>query len=167
VRGESVLFSKDSNLWQTPDDLFNALNREFHFTLDVAASKENAKVKMFISAEQDALKSEWSGVCWCNPPYNLTKEFLIRAGTMACLGVTSVLLIPARTDTKYWHEWVSQADEVRFLKGRVKFIGARHGQALNSAPFPSAVVVFRPLTMGTYKRATNYWTWDYRVKGDK
>ncbi len=158
MNGAAVLFSTDRNDWETPHDLFAVLDDEFNFTLDVAASKENSKCKVFISAEQDALVSTWGDVNWCNPPYSKTKWFLARAVEMAAFGHTSVLLIPARTDTKMWHGYVSQADEVRFLKGRVKFVG---GQA--SAPFPSAVVVFRPRPHGFYSRGTHYWTWDWRA----
>lgn len=165
INDKSPLFSRTSDDWETPSDLYMALDREFGFTCDVAASDGNAKHRNFLSIASNALSAPWSGVCFCNPPYSKTKEFLKAAIDSVCLGTTSIILIPSRTDTKYWHELVAQADEVRFLKGRVKFIGAKHGDSINSAPFPSALVIYRPRASNNRTSPTKYWCWDWRAKG--
>lgn len=135
------LFSSATDDWATPQDLFDELNREFKFELDVCASPGNAKCERYFTAEQDGLKQEWSGRCWCNPPYGRTIGLWVaKARESAAAGALVVCLLPARTDTSWWHDDVIEGDaEIRFLKGRLKFGGAD-----NSAPFPSAVVVFRP-----------------------
>ena len=132
---DKVLFAHNSGDWETPQVLFDSLNKEFTFTLDVCASKENAKCKKFFTKEQDGLKQKWGGaMCWCNPPYGRQiYEWVKKASTENC-----VLLLPARTDTKWFHEFVYGKAEIRFIKGRLKF-----GNSNNSAPFPSMVVVFR------------------------
>lgn len=137
---QGVHFSSKSCEWSTPDEFFRMLDAEFRFDLDVCATPLNAKCRRFFSREQDGLSQAWNGTCWCNPPYGREIKFWIekacRDAQDGCC--TVVCLIPARTDTKWWHEFVSQASEVRFVRGRLKFGGHR-----NSAPFPSAVVVFR------------------------
>jgi len=135
-----VHFSSKTDLHATPQDFFDILNDEFHFNLDVCALPENAKCKQFFTPEQNGLKQEWLGNCWCNPPYGRAIRYWIQKGYESSLsGSTVVFLIPARTDTKYWHDYVMKASEIRFVKGRLRF-----GTSINSAPFPSAVVVFRP-----------------------
>lgn len=136
----SVLFSSKKMDWETPQWLFDQLNKEFNFTCDVAASPENAKVHFFISKETNALRQDWPGVCWCNPPYG--KEiglWVKKAHEETFNGVKTVMLIPDRTDTKYFHDYIYGKHEVRFLKGRLKFSGSK-----NSAPFPSMIVIFNP-----------------------
>ena len=134
------LFSSETDLWETPLDLFKELDREFHFTLDVCALPSNAKCSKFFSPEEDGLKQTWSGVCWMNPPYGRAiGSWIKKAWESAQGGATVVCLLPARTDTRWWHEYVGQASEIRYVRGRLRF-----GSAINSAPFPSAVVVFRP-----------------------
>ena len=136
----SGLFSSRTDEWETPKDLFQKLDDEFHFDLDVCATPENAKCKRFFTKEQDGLKQEWKGTCWMNPPYGRQISLWVKkALDSARGGATVVCLLPSRTDTQWWHSYViAHAAEVRFIKGRLRFGGSK-----NSAPFPSAVVVFR------------------------
>ena len=132
--------------WETPPDLFAVLDAEFHFTLDVAANPANAKCAVWFGpgspvGVEDALTAEWSGVVWINPPYGREiGRFVAKAHSEARAGhCTVVALIPARTDTEWWHEHVMRAGEIRFLRGRLQFVGAQH-----PAPFPSCIVIWRP-----------------------
>jgi phage N-6-adenine-methyltransferase len=124
--------------WETPDELFNPLNDEFHFTLDVAASPENAKCSTYYTEENDGLLKEWSGVCWMNPPFDNKTKWIKKAYQEAQKGATVVCLVPARTNTNWWHD-ICMKGEVRFIRGRPKFKGAKHG-----LPNPLAIVVFTP-----------------------
>ena len=160
----SVHFSSATDLHETPQDFFNRLNDEFNFTVDVCATAENAKCKRYYTKQDDGLSQDWVGNVWMNPPYgdpeyackanckkkkcvtrghhNKTyipgiKDWMKRANDASKVGATVVCLVPARTDTAWWHEHVIK-HEVRFIRGRLKF-----GNAKNSAPFPSAVVVMR------------------------
>ncbi len=134
----SGMFSSATDLWETPQDLFDDLDREFHFTLDACAIAANAKCKNYFSPEQDGLAQEWRGVVWCNPPYGRQiGKWVRKALDSANAGATVVMLVPARTDTAWWHEYIIDRAAIRFLRGRVKFGGGK-----NSAPFPSAVVIF-------------------------
>lgn len=146
-----VMFSSASDEWETPPELFAKLDAEFHFTLDVAASPLNFKCQAYFSPvqQQDGLIRSWDGqVCWMNPPYGraigkwMAKAWLESAGGRA----TVVCLVPARTDTRWWHDYVVGKGEVRFLKGRVKFIkpGQTAATKRQGAPFPSAIVIYRP-----------------------
>jgi phage N-6-adenine-methyltransferase len=144
-----VHFSSKTCLWETPQDFFDELDREFGFTLDVCALPENAKCRRYFSPERDGLKQDWTGVCWMNPPYGREiGEWVAKAFESARNGATVVCLLPARTDTAWWHTYVMEATEVRFVRGRLRFGGAE-----NSAPFPSAVVVFRPWFSATVLKA--------------
>lgn len=134
-----TLFSSKTDLWETPQDFFDKLNDEFHFDLDVCALPENAKCDRYYTPDQDGLKQEWSGVCWRNPPYGRgiwrwIKKASESKGTVVCL-------VPARTDTKWFHEYILGKAEIRFIKGRLTFQGGQ-----NHAPFPSMIAVFRPDT---------------------
>jgi len=134
----NVHFSSASDNWATPQSFFDELDKEFHFTLDSCASKSNAKCKDYFTQEQDGLAQEWSGVVWCNPPYGREiGKWLKKAVESWNQGATVVLLVPARTDTAWWHDYAAKG-EIRFIRGRLKF-----GDAKNSAPFPSAVIVFQ------------------------
>lgn len=135
-----VMFSSKTDLWETPQDLFDRLNDEFRFDLDACANQENAKCGRFFTKEQDGLQQEWKGTVWCNPPYgrDIWKWVYKAYSTSFCGLGTVVMLLPARTDTKWFHTWVLPYAEIRFVKGRLKFGGSR-----NSAPFPSMVAVFR------------------------
>lgn len=136
----NALVSSDKQDWETPQWLFDMLDAEFGFTLDVCATAENAKVPQFYSPEMDGLSKPWTGVCWCNPPYGRAVwRWVKKAYEESRKGATVVMLLPARTDTRWFHEWVYEhAAEIRFLRGRLRFGGAK-----NSAPFPSMIVVFR------------------------
>tara|TARA_R100000808_G_scaffold24356_1_gene55916 strand:- start:6300 stop:6761 length:462 start_codon:yes stop_codon:yes gene_type:complete len=136
----SVHFSSDKSDWATPSVFFHRLHAEFNFTLDVCASPHNAKVSKFFTEQDDGLKQHWHGICWMNPPYGRQiNQWIKKAYDSACLGdATVVALIPSRTDTKWWHDYVLYADDIRFVKGRLKF-----NNHSNSAPFPSAVVIWR------------------------
>jgi len=134
-----VLFSSKSHEWATPRWLFAQLDDEFNFTLDPCATDENATCEEYFTKEIDGLKQNWTGMVFCNPPYGrcigkwVAKAFEeVKKG-----GATVVMLLPARTDTKWFHEYIYGQAEIRFLKGRLKF-----GDSKNSAPFPSMIVVF-------------------------
>ena len=138
------LYSSSTDMWETPQELFDELNSEFHFELDVCATPQNAKCERFYTPEQDGLIQPWKGTCWCNPPYGKqTAEWVRRGFLTSVSGATVVMLLPARTDTKWFHEYIYNRAEVRFLRGRLKF-----GNSKNSAPFPSMVVIFRGLKGG-------------------
>lgn len=133
----NILFSSKSEMWETPQELFDNLNAEFHFTVDVCATKDNAKCEKFFTPEMDGLKQEWTGVCWCNPPYGRGIGKWMKKAAEA--QATVVCLVPARTDTKWFHDWVLNRAEIRFIRGRLHFNGSK-----NSAPFPSMLVIYQP-----------------------
>ena len=133
-------FKSDIQTWETPKAFFDQLNRLFGFTLDACASSENAKVGNYYTVEQNALTQEWQGVVWCNPPYGREQvKFIQKAYDESVKhGSTVVCLIPARPDTKVWQDLIfNHADQVCFIKGRLKF-----GNSKDAAPFPSAIIVF-------------------------
>lgn len=133
----SVHFSSKTNEWSTPQDFYNKLNKEFNFTLDPCATKENAKCKKFFTEEDDGLSQSWDNeIVFCNPPYGRQIKHWVKKSSEAVGGVV-VLLIPARTDTIYFHDYVYNKSEIRFIRGRLKF-----GESKNSAPFPSMLVIF-------------------------
>ena len=133
-----VHFQSDRQDWETPQRLFDKLDAEFHFTWDVCALPKNAKCKSFYTPCDDGLSKSWTGVCWMNPPYGRDIEkWMQKAFYESQRGVTVVCLVPARTDTEWWHKYALHG-EIRFLRGRLKFQGAEA-----TAPFPSAVVIFR------------------------
>lgn len=144
LKNMSVHFSSATDLHATPKDFFDKLNNEFGFEIDVCANSENAKCEAFYTKEIDGLKQNWGGmVCWMNPPYGREiGAWMRKANEESKRGATIVCLVPARTDTRWWHEYVIQ-HEVRFVRGRLKF-----GNAKNCAPFPSAVVVIKPFVGG-------------------
>lgn len=140
----SVHFSSARDDWPTPKRLFDALDAEFGFTLDPCSSDANAKCRKHYTKADDGLKQDWGGeTVFMNPPYGLGLiKWMQKAWESAQAAATVVCLIPARTDTKWWHRYAMKG-EIRLIKGRVKFEGAK-----SSAPFPSAVVVFRPAQGG-------------------
>jgi phage N-6-adenine-methyltransferase len=135
-----TMFSSETDLWATPQDFYDRLHAEFNFTLDPCSDGANNKCALYFTAEQDGLTQAWAPyTTYMNPPYGrVIGDWLRKAYEESREGATVVCLIPARTDTKYWHDYVMKAAEIRFVKGRLKFGGSK-----NSAPFPSAVVVFR------------------------
>jgi len=139
---QGVMFSSKSNDWATPQDFYNQLDAEFEFTLDPCASQSSAKCASFYTADDDGLSKDWEGhTVFMNPPYGRKiGNWIQKAYEEGEKSNTRVVaLIPARTDTKYWHNYCMKATEIRFVKGRLKF---GQGNTKNSAPFPSAVIVF-------------------------
>lgn len=135
----ALLGPGETDIWATPQWLFDALNKEFGFTLDPCSDGTNAKCAKFYTPRENGLLRDWgTETVFMNPPYSEVDEWMRKAYGAALEGATVVCLIPARTDTQWWHAYVMKA-EIRFIKGRLKF-----GDSENSAPFPSAIVVFRP-----------------------
>ena len=134
------LMSSNTDEWATPQMFFDELNIEFNFTLDPCCTHENAKCKKYYTKEQDGLKQDWSkDIVFCNPPYGKKiSEWVKKCYEENQKGATVVLLIPARTDTKYFHEYIYKQHEIRFIKGRLHFNDGKQ-----SAPFPSMVVIMR------------------------
>lgn len=134
-----VMFSSKTDLWETPQDFFDSLDSEFNFDVDVCALPENAKCRNYYTPETDGLRQIWAGTCWCNPPYGRKiGDWVKKADESAKAGATVVMLLPARTDTKWFHEYICGLAEIRFIRGRLKF-----GESQNAALFPSMVVIFR------------------------
>lgn len=152
---KGMLTSKRQD-WETPQEFFDALDREFHFVLDVAATRGNAKCKNFFTEEDNGLEQNWGGIeqingpfpntlartgaVWCNPPCSKQLgKWVKKASEESKKGVTVVMLIPSRTETRWFHDYIYNKDnvEIRFVKGRIRFSGS----SVN-APFPSMVVVF-------------------------
>lgn len=143
MKAESLrmMFSSATDMWATPQSFFDELNNEFHFTLDPCATKANAKCNKFYMIDEDGLQQDWKGeVVFCNPPYGKMISSWVRKCSQESkkTNTTVVALLPARTDTRYFHDYIyGKAKDIRFIKGRLKF-----GDSKNSAPFPSMVVVF-------------------------
>lgn len=128
--------------WETPQPLFDKLNAEFHFSLDAAATADNAKCASYFHPEMDGLGNPWNRhTVWLNPPYgylNLSK-WMAKAYRESLNGATVVCLVPAHTGQPWWHDWViDKASEIRWIKGKIKFVGAA-----SCAPFPSCIVIYR------------------------
>jgi len=144
---QKIMFSSKSGEWETPQDFYNKLNWRFGpFNLDPCASPHNTKCDNFYTEPEDGLSKSWQGhTVFVNPPYGRGIEAWIKKGYEESQDPNTkvVMLIPARTDTRYWHNYVMKAEMVYFIKGRLKFGGCH-----NSAPFPSAVVVFNKLPEG-------------------
>ena len=135
-----VMFSSKTAEWTTPQAFYDRLNQEFNFTLDPCCTDETAKCSTYYTEGDDGLAQPWAGhSVFMNPPYGRSiKDWIRKAYEESRKPNTVVVaLIPARTDTRYWHDYCMEASEIRFIKGRLKF-----GESNNSAPFPSAVVVF-------------------------
>lgn len=133
-----VLFSHKSDEWETPQSLFDDLNKEFNFDIDVCATKDNAKCKTYFNSGQNGLVQDWgNSTVWCNPPYSNIRDWAKKCSEHKG---TAVLLVPSRTDTKWFHDfcYARGGVEIRFIKGRLKFSNSD-----NSAPFPSMIVIFK------------------------
>lgn len=139
----SVHFSSKTDNWETPQDLFDELHERFAFTLDVCANKKNAKVLRHFNRRQNGLIQSWNReTCWMNPPYGREiGKWVSKASQESSKRAVVVCLLPARTDTSWWHNYIEGRSRVtvRFIRGRLKFSGHK-----NSAPFPSVIVVMRP-----------------------
>ena len=127
--------------WSTPQDLYDKLNEEFRFTVDVAASDDNHKTAFYYTEDENGLVQDWSEESvWCNPPYGRgIKDWVEKAAAEQSSG-TVVMLIPARTDTAWFHDYIYGRAEIRFIRGRLKFGGHK-----NAAPFPNMIVIWRNL----------------------
>lgn len=139
-----ALLSSKKMDWCTPQDFFKKLDGEFHFVLDAAATVKSAKCERFFTPTDDALKQSWQvrGTVFCNPPYGRDLgKWIRKAFEESRSGQRIVLLIPARTDTAYFHDYIYQKAEIRFIRGRLKFTD-EDGKAGDSAPFPSMVVIY-------------------------
>ena len=140
-RFSKVLWSSASDEWSTPQAVFDGLDKEFHFDLDPCATDQNHKCPSYFTKEQDGLQQSWAGhSVFVNPPYGNVKAWVEKSYLSSLESSTLVvLLVPARTDTKWFHEYVTRSRDVRFIRGRLKFGGSNKN---NSAPFPSMIVVF-------------------------
>lgn len=133
------MYSSATAEWPTPQWLFDKYHTRYSFTVDVCATHENAKLPVYYTEEQDGLAQEWSGRCWMNPPYGRQiGKWVEKAARSTALVVA---LLPARTDTSWFHNFVLPHGRIEFLRGRLKF-----GEAKNSAPFPSMIVTFTNFT---------------------
>ncbi len=156
MKGQKILFSHNSDSWETPDGLFDDLNNDFHFTLDPASSEHNYKCEKHYTQEEDGLTKDWSGeIVFINPPYSQIKIWVEKAyNEWLNHNVMIIMLLPARTDTKWFHKYIYNqvGIEIEFIKGRLKFKGAR-----NSAPFPSMLVIFysKEMLLHKYLRGEN------------
>lgn len=135
-----VHFSSKTDLWSTPQDFYNKLNFIYQFNLDPCSDGTNAKCEQYFTKEDDGLKQDWSGKrVFMNPPYGREiKHWMKKAYEESLKGALVVCLVPSRTDTAWWHDYAINGD-IEFLRGRLKF-----GNSKNPAPFPSALVVFKP-----------------------
>lgn len=134
-----VMFSSKSDTWETPQDLFDSLDSIYKFETDVCATFENRKCENYYSPEMNGLSQSWNGSCWMNPPYGREIGKWIKKAFEESEHCLVVALLPARTDTKWFHKYIynQQGVSVVFLKGRLRFKGAEA-----SAPFPSMIVTF-------------------------
>lgn len=136
-----LMFSSKTDQWATPQCFFSKLNEEFNFTLDPCADEMNHKCDKYFTKEQNGLQQDWQGnIVFCNPPYGReTGKWVKKCYDEAQKENTvCVMLIPARTDTRYFHDYIYGKAEIRFVKGRLKF-----GDGKNPAPFPSMIVIFK------------------------
>jgi len=135
LRGDWYQMSETPE-WETPQWLFDILNDEFHFQIDVCASDKNHKCEQYFSKEDNGIVQAWNGVCWMNPPYGRDiKVWMEKARMEAEAGATVVCLVPARPDTEWWWDNCIQG-EIRFIRGRLQWPGSN-----TAAPFPSAVII--------------------------
>ena len=136
---EQTWFNANSIEYETPDNIFEPLALEFTPTLDVAATSKNAKCEKYFTIEDDGLQQTWTGVCWMNPPFGkVMKKWVEKAYKESLKGVTVISLLPARTNTNWWHDYVIPNAEIRFIRGEVKFKGFERGLWM-----PMAIVIFR------------------------
>ena len=137
---KEVMWSHKSDEWATPQSFFDEINKEFDFDLDPCATEDNHKCDRYYTMQDDGLTQNWGGCrVFCNPPYSQIGKWVEKAFYATKEENTLVvMLIPSRTDTKYFHDYIYQRTEIRFVKGRLKF-----GDQKNAAPFPSMLVIFR------------------------
>ena len=137
-----LMFSSKDDSWETPPSLFNILDMEFNFTLDPCCTKQTAKCKKFFTKEEDGLIQDWSkDIVFVNPPYGREiGKWVEKSYNEAKKGAKVVMLIPSRTDTKWFHDFIYNKAEIRFLKGRIRFL--QNKKELNTAPFPTMLIIF-------------------------
>ncbi|MCW1909902.1 MULTISPECIES: phage N-6-adenine-methyltransferase [Lactiplantibacillus] len=140
-----ALFTSNKEDWETPQDFYDRLNAKYHFEWDLAASDDNAKCSCYFTRDDNSLEQDWEGLSgnlFLNPPYG--RELKLWVKKAATTGLKDkqklVMLIPSRTDTSYWHDYIFNHAEIEFLRGRLKF--EVDGISGDSAPFPSAVVIY-------------------------
>ena len=146
-----TLLSSKNMCWCTPQDFFDKLNAEFNFVLDPAATEATAKCPLFYTPEVDGLAQSWDrgGAVFCNPPYGREiGKWVKKAFDEARGGFPIVLLIPARTDTAYFHDYIYDKADIRFLRGRIDFED-ENGSSADAAPFPSMLVIYNAQKEGT------------------
>ncbi len=142
-----LMFSNKNNAWCTPRDFFDELNKEFHFTLDPCCMQKSALCTKFYTPKEDGLKQSWDDeIVFVNPPYGREIGKWVKKASEA-KGGTVVMLIPSRTDTRYFHDYIYNKAEIRFIKGRLKFVdmdyeGKEEDRKMSPAPFPSMLVIF-------------------------
>ena len=145
-----TLFSSATDEWETPKELFDLLDKEFHFNLDPCATHLNAKCKKYITKVMNGLNIIWFGRIFVNPPYSQIADWSEKCYRESLRSnCTVIMLIPSRTDTRYWHNYIMKAKEIRFIKGRLRF---KNGDKMNSAPFPSCIVVFKDMKVSSKRR---------------
>ena len=146
-----ALFSSAKDDWETPQSLFDELNKRYHFQLDAAANAKNHKCDEWYGTDKDGLCMPWNSITWINPPYGRSVYYWVRKASKEVKYGNcpiAVMLLPARTDTKWYHEFIYHAERdrfypgihVSFLRGRLKFVGAQY-----PAPFPSMIVEFKKI----------------------
>lgn len=138
------MYSSKKQDWETPTKFFDDLHERFNFNIDVASNGNNAKLERYFTEKQNALNQQWEGRVFCNPPYGREIKHWIKKAQEESLKPYNdliVLLIPARTDTSYWHDYIFGKAEVEFLRGRLKF--EVNGEQKGTAPFPSALVIYQ------------------------
>ena len=129
-------------VYGTPQSLFDELDAEFHFDMDVAANDENHKCRIYYTEKENGLKQDWTGTVWCNPPYGRNIKAWVKKASERVGGVT-VMLLPVRTDTGWWQDYILGKAEVRYIRGRLRFEGCKQ-----NATFASAIVIFKGDTDG-------------------
>lgn len=139
------LFTSNKEDWETPGIFFNNLNEKYHFNWDLAASDDNAKCNNYLTRDDNSLEQNWGGLdgnLFLNPPYGRELKLWVKKAAETHLknGQYLVLLIPARTDTSYWHDFIFGKAQINFLRGRLKF--ELNGESKDAAPFPSALVIY-------------------------
>lgn len=142
-----VHFSSVDQTWCTPSEFYKMLDEEFDFELDPSCTEKTAKCERFFTPETDGLSQSWEvhngRAVFCNPPYGKElKKWVKKAFEESKKGVTIVLLIPSRTDTSYFHDYIYGRTEIRFIRGRLKFEDENGNASRNSAPFPSLVAIY-------------------------
>ena len=148
-----VMFGNNKNDWRTPPHLFGEWNKEFHFTLDPACNGEvDALCNKFYTPKEDGLKQSWAGErVYVNPPYDNAKEWVKKAYESRNEADLIVMLLPSRTDTKYFHEYIYHKSTIRLLKGRIKFVGAKHCAPFQGYRSPDRSIPYPPSLCHLYR----------------